>query len=170
MRDLACKLNLFQVVTEPTRISGDSSSLIDHAYLSDSSILQSCHTIPPLCSSDHNCLLVNLNRLIPPPVKYKQTLWFYQRADFASASEELQNFTCDNTLLDINSAWSNWKHSFLSVMAKYVPHRNVKVKKCLPWLSHTLLCLFKNCDCIERPSPSTLLPPASPLEQPRTRQ
>ena len=31
-------------------------------------------------------------------------------------------------------------------MAKYVPHRRVTVRKSLPWLSHTLLHLFKQHD------------------------
>ena len=65
MKDLAGKFNLTQVVTEPTRCTNDSSSLIDHVDLFDASLLQSCLTPPPLCSSDHNCLLVKLNRVIP---------------------------------------------------------------------------------------------------------
>ena len=143
MRDLAGKFNLTQVVTEPTRCANDFSSLIDHVYLSDASLLQSCLTLPPLCSSDHNCLLVKLNRSIPPPVKYKRTIWFYQRADFDSASEELEDLDCDNTQSDINYLWSNWKDSFLNVMTKYVPHKRVTIRKSLPWLTHALSLLFK---------------------------
>ena len=45
-----------------------SSSVIDHVYLSEACLLQSCLTLPTLCSSDHNCLLVKLNWSIPPPV------------------------------------------------------------------------------------------------------
>ena len=100
MKDLAGKFNLTQVVTEPTRCTNDSSSLIDHVYLSDASLLQSCLTLQPLCSSDHNCLLVKLNQSIPPPVKYKRTIWFYQRVDFNSASEELEDLDCD--IIDIS--------------------------------------------------------------------
>jgi len=57
MKDLAGKFNLTQVVTEPTKCTNDS--LINHVYLFDASLLQSCLTLPPLCSSDHNCLLSN---------------------------------------------------------------------------------------------------------------
>ena len=64
-----CKLNHTQVVTEPTRTSGDLSPQIDHViYL----ILRSCvHAVLPhltTCSSDHNCLLVHLIWFIPHPV------------------------------------------------------------------------------------------------------
>ena len=76
MRDLPGKFNFTQVVTEPTRCTNVSSSIIDHVYLSEASLLQSCLTLPPLGSSDHNCLLVKLNWSIPPPVKYKRTIWF----------------------------------------------------------------------------------------------
>ena len=73
MRDLAGKFNFTQVVTEPTRCTNVFSSMINHVYLSEASLLQSCLTLPPLGSSDHNCLLVKLNWSIPPPVKYKRT-------------------------------------------------------------------------------------------------
>ena len=146
MKDLAGKFNLTQVVTEPTRCTNDSSSLIDHVDLFDASLLQSCLTPPPLCSSDHNCLLVKLNRVIPRPVKYKRTIWFYQRADFDSASEELEDLDCDNTQSDINNLWSNWEVSFLNVMTRYIAHKWVTIRKSLPWLTHALSLLFKKRD------------------------
>ena len=124
MRDLAGKFNFTQVVTEPTRCTNVSSSMIDHVYLSEASLLHPvslCHLSAPMTIA--NCLLVKLNWSIPPPVKYKRTIWFYQRADFDSVSEELETLGCDITQSDINYLWSNWKDCFLNVMTKYVPHK-----------------------------------------------
>ena len=46
-------LCLTQVVSEPTRLSSHSSTLIDLVLLSQPPLLISCHTIPPLANSDH---------------------------------------------------------------------------------------------------------------------
>ena len=46
-------LCLTQVVSEPTRLSSHSSTLIYLVLLSQPPLLISCHTIPPLANSDH---------------------------------------------------------------------------------------------------------------------
>ena len=51
-----------------------------------------------------------------------------------------------HTQFDINFPWSNWKVSFLNVMTKYVLHKQVTIRKSLPWLTHALSLLFKKCD------------------------
>ena len=67
--DITSTLSAFhfhQVVTEPTRIS-PSSSLIDHVYISDLSLLSSCWTIPPLGYFDHHSIAVCLDH--PPALR-----------------------------------------------------------------------------------------------------
>lgn len=170
MKDLAGKFNLTQVVTEPTRCTNDSSSLIDHVYLFDASLLQPCLTLPSLCSSDHNYLLVKLNRVIPPPVKYKRTMWFYQRADFDSASEELEDLDCDNTQSDINNLWSNWEVSFLNVPGT-LPINELPSESLYPGsLMHCHSCSRNVIDYIKGLRPLILLLPGCPTERPRTGQ
>ena len=45
--EIASKYNLTQLVNEPTRSVGSSSSLIDHVYSSDPSLCSSCWLIRP---------------------------------------------------------------------------------------------------------------------------
>ena len=62
--DLIAMLSSFhftQVVNEPTRITKNSSTTIDHIYLTSPSFLSSCFTSPPLGSSDHRSLQFSLN-------------------------------------------------------------------------------------------------------------
>ena len=61
--------HLSQIVTEPTRISS-SSSLIDHVYISDPSLANSCQILTALGSSDHSCISLLLTRDTIPPHKH----------------------------------------------------------------------------------------------------
>ena len=144
--------------------------MIDHVYLSEASLLHPvslCHLSAPMTIA--NCLLVKLNWSIPPPVKYKRTIWFYQRADFDSVSEELETLGCDITQSDINYLWSNWKDCFRNVMTKYVPHKRVTIRKSLPWLTHALSLLLKKRDRLHhRAKTLNLLLSGCPTERPGT--
>ena len=97
------------------------------------------------------------------------TIWFYQRADFDSVSEELETLDCDITQSDINYLWSNWKDCFRNVMTKYVPHKRVTIRKSLPWLTHALSLLLKKRDRLHhRAKTLNLLLPGCPTERPGT--
>ena len=59
-----------QVVPEPTHSNPNgSSSLIDLALVSNTSKLPSCAVIPPLSTSDHNGLHLELKRKKGNPIK-----------------------------------------------------------------------------------------------------
>ena len=48
LRDMSESFGLQQMVTEPTHIHRNCSSIIDHLYTSNSLLTKSCITIPPL--------------------------------------------------------------------------------------------------------------------------
>ena len=148
---MASKFNFTQVIKEPTRTSGGHSSLIDHVYLSDPRLLHSCCTVPPLGSSDHNSLLVSLAWSHAPARKIRRTFWRFTAADHASIHEDLQRLP--STILhsdDVNSFWSLWRDFFLSVISKHIPHKQILVKKTLPWLTQDLKSLTQKRDLLYR--------------------
>ena len=55
---IVSSFNLTQVVSEPTRVSSCSSTLIDLIFVSSITFVQSCTTIPPLGNADHYGLLL----------------------------------------------------------------------------------------------------------------
>lgn len=57
---LASSFGLSQVVDEPTRIFGSSCTLIDHVYVSSTAMVQSLSVCPPLGTSDHCSISVEL--------------------------------------------------------------------------------------------------------------
>ena len=60
LSDVVTKYHLQQVVSEPTRVTDKSSTLIDHVYISETNLFESCCSGPPLGSSDHNSVSIHL--------------------------------------------------------------------------------------------------------------
>ena len=78
-----------QVVTDPTRTTPFSSTLIDHVYVSDVSLLSSCLTSSPLGSSDHSCITVGLTWSASHPKRLRRLVWSYRTADWDLANDLL---------------------------------------------------------------------------------
>lgn len=55
---VASSFNLTQVVSEPTRVTVTSSTLIDLIFASSVNFVKSCTTIPPLANADHYGLIL----------------------------------------------------------------------------------------------------------------
>ena len=105
--DLTTMLSSFhftQVVSEPTRLSKNSVSLIDHVYLTDPSLLSSCSTSPPLGTSDHRSIMLSLNRLKCPPPSIHHRIWNYSRADWDTICADLENLPTPTE--DVDSSWA----------------------------------------------------------------
>lgn len=171
MRDLACKLNLSQVATEPTRISGDSSSLIDHAYLSDSSILQSCIPYhPSVLLTTTAFLSISISSYLP--LSSTNELYGSIRGQILlQPQKSYKTLPVTTPCLTSTLPGQTGNTLFLVLWPNMFPTGMSRSESLyLGSLICSYVCLKSVIDCIERPSPSTLLPPASPLEQPGTRQ
>ena len=56
LMSVTSSFNLSQIVTEPTRVTSNSSTLIDLIFVSSTTLIEKCTTIPPLANSDHHGL------------------------------------------------------------------------------------------------------------------
>ena len=124
-----------QVVSDPTRNSSTSSTLIDHAYVSNPSLLRSCTTAPPLGSSDHSCITLDLTWTVPRPTRHRCMMW---SADWERASELLPK-----SLADIDS---HWKSQFLNAMSSCIPSRVISIRKSLPWINSDIVRVLRKHD------------------------
>lgn len=127
-----------QIVNEPTRVAKNSSTIIDHIYLTSTSLLSSCSTSPPLGSSDHRSLLLSLNWSKCPRKSVARRIWNYARADWDTIRCEL-----DTSSDNVDSFWSSWESHFLSTLTQHIPSRICKAKKSLPWLTPVLFKLLR---------------------------
>ena len=69
-------------------------------------------------------------------------MWIYQRADFESANDKLNNFSLEESR-SVDSAWNDWYTHFMSVMTESIPSRLVKRTYNLPYLTSVLLKLVR---------------------------
>ena len=102
------KFGLKQAVTSPTRESATSATLIDHIYVSEH--------LPN--TSDHNSVLLRLNKTTTPPSKsHRRKIWLYKKADFDEANSTLQCLSADSfPSEDVNTLWSQWLDFFMNTM------------------------------------------------------
>ena len=145
--DLLAMLSSFhftQIVNEPTRVAKNSSTIIDHIYLTSPSLLLNCFTSPPLGSSDHRSLMLSLNWSTCPRKSVARRIWNYSRADWDTICCDLD--TLSPTSDNVDSFWSSWKSHFLNTLTRHIPSRICKVKKSLPWLSSDLFKLLRKHD------------------------
>ena len=68
------KLNLQQMVSDATRSTSSTDTVIDLAYISDPSVLTPCMIEPPLDSSNHCSLLLSLCLSVPRKVRQEVRL------------------------------------------------------------------------------------------------
>ena len=138
--------NLTQIVSEPTRVTESSSTLIDLIFVIPTVIVKYCSTLPPLANADHYGL--QLIMTTKSPVKrskpVSRRIWRYTLADFNRAAELLDTIEWTNLLPDnVDDFWSAWKTYFLQIMEICIPNANVKVKKNIPWMNKGISVAIK---------------------------
>ena len=148
--------HLSKVVRDPTRITSHSSSLIDHVYVSNLSSLHSCSTKPPLGSSDHCSILTR------------------GQSHTSRGSAELSGGTPWLTGMLPMTPWTQfsfqWQMTltlhghcgehFLSTLPKFIPSKTIVICKTLPWLTPSIIKLFRKCSLIHSKA-KTLNTPAT---------
>ncbi len=79
------------------------------------------------------------------PKSPMRELWFYNKADFESIAEILDSLLAglpNPSTSGVDKAWSNFKSTFLRLITEMVPHKLVKIRKSLPWLTKAArLCM-----------------------------
>ena len=125
------------MVSSATRQTPSSSTLIDHIYTSSSLSEPCCVTLPPVGSSDHFTVSLDLHLRPPTRPKIKPCkLWIYKKADFDAASKCLNCIPISLLPSSPDSFWSAWSDLFLAAMKDCVPSKFAKPKlNNIPYLS-----------------------------------
>ena len=102
-------------MSEPTRVTDTSSTLIDLVFVSSVHDVKSCTTIPSLENADHYGLWIAFSttscKCIMEPITRK--VWHYAHADWEKAEELLDCIEWDSLLsTDVNECCSTWKTAF----------------------------------------------------------
>ncbi len=122
LESIKSKHGLEQVITSPTRLTENTSTTIDHVYLSEH-LSSTCHT-----ASSKPC---------------RRKIWLYKRADFSSANDILMSYPSEELPAnEINTMWANWYNRFMTTMTTSIPSKLIKQVNNLPYLTTDLVKLI----------------------------
>ena len=114
MESLSNEMNLTQMIRDPTRVTQDSATLIDHIYVSDPQFYSDCGCVD-VGVSDHFMVFVNRHRETVSGHKFRMGRTF-------------KNYNIDNLLDDLKGAdwkvdsedvdlnWNHWKRIFTGIL------------------------------------------------------
>ena len=139
---------LTQLVSEATRVTSDSSTLIDHIYSNCPENVNSLN-VPKIGLSDHFPIFITRKMHNKPPQNVHFTIAYRSFKNFNEAEfiEDLQTVPWDTIKLfeDIDDIMDAWLDLFSQVDDKHVPikqHR-VKRKNQPEWMSDEILEAMK---------------------------
>ena len=147
INDIMLSFSLTQIVTSPTRISpSGNSSLIDLAMVSNTEHLKQCTLIPPLSTFDHLGLCITLQWKVHRAATSKsKRIWLYKHGNFDMACRLIDGTDWDSILVgnDIDLVTQTWTDKFLSIMEQCIPHRVLRKRRNLPWLTKSIVQLIR---------------------------
>ena len=125
---------LSQIITQPTRVTLTSSSLLD-VILTTNPTHHIKTNVVPISMSDHymlytviNCKLVQTKEPITITVRnYKKFTQDNFKRDLYERMPDVQ-YRIINDHLNVNEAWSFWKDTFEQVCSVHAPLRTIRVR------------------------------------------
>ena len=139
---------LTQLVSEATRVTNDSRTLIDHIYSNCPENVSSLD-VPKIGLSDHFPIFFTRKIHVQPPKTNHYTISYrsFKNFDEATFTEDLQSVPWDTIKLfdDADDIVEAWLDLFLQVVDKHIPMKEHRVKhKNQPqWMSPEILDAIK---------------------------
>ena len=122
--------NLRNIITEPTRVTNATATLIDPIIISDSikSLNEGTIDVPPEIS-DHKSTFIffPFDSVLTPAVKRK--VWFYKRGDFEKLNAQILNTNWDFiNSVPVNDACTKFTDLILKFMNECIPSKDVTIR------------------------------------------
>ena len=138
-----------QLIVEPTRVSSNSSSLIDHVITNVSELVQESGVV---CSGFSDHFLTFCSRRIQKGLlstsntKWIRAMKCYSKHTFLNELSQL-NWSSILSSSDVNFCLSEFARLFTSALDKVAPLREIRVKsKPNPWMNSTILAGIRERD------------------------
>ena len=145
--DLINRNDLFQIIKSPTRITDQSSSLLDLIITDAPQPVNCSGTLAPIGSRDHYVVFCRLKLTVVKPNSYKRQVWNYNSADWTGLSNALDNAPFDTAYTiyeDINDIVHYWTNLVTSTCAEFIPSRSVTIRaRDKPWVTNELRWLIR---------------------------
>ena len=148
---MCCLLNVSQLVSEATRVTPDTKTLIDYILCSMCDLhLETC--VVKTCLSDHYLVKTTLNSVVDHSHKSITCRSFKSfdenqfKYDLESKLNEL-----DYSVTDINELWLSWKNIFISTCDIHAPLTTFRVKdRQHPWVDQEIVQKMRKRDNLHK--------------------
>ena len=134
-----------QLISEPTRFSGNSQSCIDLLFTNTTHFFNKIGTEPPLPNCDHVPITAVFK--YKHDSSFKREVWNFKKADFDKFRCLLSTSPWQNVTLldDVNECVSMWSDMFIKIAEACVPHQNVIIRpKDKPWMNSEIRKCINN--------------------------
>ncbi|MCG7883380.1 MAG: hypothetical protein JAY96_17510 [Candidatus Thiodiazotropha endolucinida] len=130
LKDIQLLNNIKNIITDPTRVTATTSTLIDPVLLSQQiQPLDSGVLVVPDTISDHRATYVFISFIHESSTTYKRKVWLYKRANFENLNEmithENWNFIND---LPTDEACKTFTEKLLELMHICIPNKEVVIR------------------------------------------
>ena len=133
--------NLSSHITEPTRITATSATILDQVLSNIPNFVTHTSILPPIATSDHCVISATVNFNTVTEKSYQRHIWEYNKTDFKQFRKTLSetNFEdCFNSV-DVDSVCQSWTEMFLSVAKSTIPNKTVMIRpNDVPWYTTKL--------------------------------
>ena len=156
--------NLAQLIAEPTRVTFNSSTMLDLVITNCPERFSASGTLSPPSDCDHSVIFASMNLFTHRSRSYKRHVWNFNNVNITDLNWELSQFDwfslCENTN-DIDETYSYWYSYFRSVIEKYIPLKTVTIRpNDKPWMDSKVRLAIRRRDRLLRihnlrPSPVT---------------
>jgi hypothetical protein len=137
---------LTQHITEPTRITQTSKTIVDQCLSNFPHIVNNPRVQQPVSTNDHSTIGLDLLFRHKKSKSYKRTMWQFDQCDINKLHNKITNADFDKHY-DANTpemVFENWSLHFKEIISSSIPNKEVTVRQCdKPWFNGYLRRLLR---------------------------
>ena len=148
-------------ITEPTRITQHSQTILDQFISNMPQMIKSVHISPPVSKNDHCTIEASLLFRRKKARPYVRTMWDFANADFDLYRNALSQCKWDDCFVgnDIDRATEMWTNMVLNTAKDTIPNKQVTVRPGdKPWYNNHLRRLCRRKDRLHKAAKLTNSP------------
>ena len=150
LADMLIQNNLYQIITEPTRYSDNSASLLDLIITDSPHMFLTSGVSPPLANLDHCTIYGTLDIKLHRSKAFKRTVWDFKSTDKEKLNEAMENAPWDLPYIlyeDLNEIVEFSSSIITSVCAENIRNKSVTIRtKDKPWMCNEVRYLLRKRD------------------------
>ena len=139
------KLNLQNIIKEPTRITPATSTCLDLIMTNHQSIINEFHVLPPF-NSDHCTVTVEITFKTDKQQAFKRFIWKYEEANIGQIENKLENmdWCFIQNLGDINQINDRFTTKIMEICNKCITSTLATIRpNDKPWMNNQIRKLIR---------------------------